>query len=107
MKFMKNYTFEAVYESLTGQALKSCQIPGIENAFAQGAYCAELYEEVYNVNIRLCKRLGNNEEDKDVETIINNMMLIQRELCFQMYCLCANLKTQTKKPIHVKVRIKK
>lgn len=34
---------------------------------------------------RICARLGQENEDTDVEIIINSLLSIQKELCFKMY----------------------
>ena len=56
----------------------------VENEYAEGKPCSKLYEEVYNANRRLCKRLGV-EEDHDVEIIISNLMKIGEYECMKMY----------------------
>ena len=73
---------EYIYESMIGELVEPC--PEIENAFAPGQRCAALYEEIFQANMRLCQRLGV-EEDPDVECIINNFFTINRELCIRMY----------------------
>ena len=45
-------------------------IPWVEDEFADGKECEHLYGEIFEENMRLCQRLGS-EEDSDVETIIN------------------------------------
>ena len=56
----------------------------IENEFAEGKECSELYKEVYEANRSLCERLGV-EENKDVEKIINSMFDIAEILAKKMY----------------------
>ena len=73
---------EHIYETLLGERLDP--VPGIENAFADGTRCAELYEEIYHANMRLCERLGA-EENPDVELLINHFFEITRELSIQMF----------------------
>ncbi len=48
----------------------------VPNIFADGMPCAELYEEVYNANRRICERLGDVDEDEDVELIVSNLLRI-------------------------------
>ena len=67
--------------------LKQVQFPEskiVEDEFAEGKPCAELYRRVYEANRRLCQRLGV-DEDKDVETIINCMNDISCILAMKMY----------------------
>ena len=73
---------EYIYETLLGERLDPC--PGVENAFAPGSRCADLYEEIYEANLRLCERL-DTEEDPDVEKIIDNFFEIARELSLRMF----------------------
>ena len=76
---------ENVFETLTGSLCEEYGIPGVENAFATGSRCDRLYSQIYDANGRLCKRLGQIDEDPDVELIINNFMEINRILCLKMY----------------------
>lgn len=56
----------------------------VEDEFAEGKPCAELYRSVFESNRRLCERLGV-DEDEDVETIINCMNDIAHILAMKMY----------------------
>lgn len=56
----------------------------VEDEFAEGKPCAELYRSVFEANRRLCERLGV-DEDEDVETIINCMNDIAHILAMKMY----------------------
>lgn len=76
---------EAIYQTLTGSTVEACQVPGVENAFADGSACAALYEQIYYANQRLCERLGQIDSDPDVELIINNFLEINKQLCLKMY----------------------
>lgn len=79
---------ELLYEMMNG-FLISEMIPKeegalVEDEFAEGKECCRLYEEVYGAKLRLCERLGANE-DKDVEIIISSMEEIARLLSLKMY----------------------
>lgn len=76
---------ENVYLTLTGELLDDYVIPGVENAFARGSRCDILYEQIYDANQRLCARLGQVDDDPDVELIINNFLEMNRILCLEMY----------------------
>lgn len=56
----------------------------VENEYEQNKFCNRAYEEIYNANQRLCRRL-NAEEDTDVKCIISNLLDIQSNLCMKMY----------------------
>lgn len=79
---------EKVYQIMNGELTetKTLQIGGllVENEFADGKECNELYAEVYNANRKLCSRL-KTEEDRDVELVIDNMFKIARNLAMKMY----------------------
>ena len=76
---------ENVYETLIGSFGEEYGIPGVKNAYADGSLCNELYQQIYWANCRLCDRLGQDENDPDVELIINNFLQINRILCLEMY----------------------
>lgn len=82
---MNKITAESVYETLTDALTEPYQVPGVENAFAEGTLCSSLYREVYQANLRLCERLGQPEADPDVELIVNNLLTITREIGLKMY----------------------
>lgn len=74
---------ESVYDTLQGSLLTP--VPGVEDLFAAGKPCARWYREMLAAYGRLCDRLGVPDEDPDIETIINSLLSIQRELCGKMY----------------------
>lgn len=82
---MKQNVMVQVYDSLTRRVAEKYRIPGVEDAFAPGAYCWERYGDMLNAYARLCDRLGVEDEDEDVEVIINALMDIQDDLCYKMY----------------------
>lgn len=75
---------ELVYQSLQGTLINP--LPQVENLFEEGKPCEQWYSEVYDAHIRLCKRLGNDDDtDEDVELIINSMFSIQSKIAHRMY----------------------
>lgn len=82
---MENAFITDVYNTLRGHLLPDNQIPGVENVFASGQKCDLLYSKVYDAQRRLEQRLGVQEYDSDVETIIESLTQIQKELCYCMY----------------------
>ena len=76
---------ENVYETLIGAYEEAYGIPGVDNALAEGSECDRLYRQVYDANRRLCERLGQAEEDPDVELIISNLLAMTKLLCLEMY----------------------
>lgn len=75
---------DTVYELLTGQCSPKPNDPVVENMFAEGRTCEELYNNVYEANLRLCQRLGV-QEDADVELIINSLLRISKLLGIKMF----------------------
>ena len=73
-----------VYDLLTGEEIPVAGLPVVENMFADGRRCEELYTAVYEANMRLCERLGI-QEDPDVELIINSLLHISRFVGLKMF----------------------
>lgn len=76
---------ENIYMTMSGQLVEEHCFPGVENAFARGEFCMIRYSQMLDAYQRLCKRLGTEDEDADVEVIIHSLMNIEKELCFRMY----------------------
>lgn len=77
--------FTDVYETMLGLREHHAQVSGIEDAFAEGTPCANAYEQMRGAYERICQRLGVINEDPDLDAIVENMEVIQKELCFRMY----------------------
>ena len=79
---------QLIYNLMTGlYDRRKVQFPEcgmVEDEFAEGKPCEELYRRVYEANVRLCRRLGVRE-DKDVEIIINCMNDISYILAMKMF----------------------
>ena len=77
---------EKVYDLMTGSLvldnLEESDL--IEDEFATGMPCEQLYQEVYEAKCRLCSRL-DVDEDSDVELIIDNLLNIGRRLSMKMF----------------------
>ena len=82
---MQAELWEQVYESMTCHVIEEYRMPGVEDAFADDAFCMQQYRKMRDAYDRLCVRLGVEDEDDDVECIIGCYMEIQRELCKQMF----------------------
>lgn len=82
---MGNQFIQDVYDTLNGDMMPGCGVPGVENLFALDAKCELLYREVYDAERRLEERLGVPEYDADVELIISKLLDIQIEMCRHMY----------------------
>lgn len=79
---------QLIYDLMNGSRdLKKYPVPEseyVKNEFEHNKFCNQAYEEVYNANQRICRRL-NVEEDTDVECIISNLLDIESYLCMKMY----------------------
>ncbi|XBX08308.1 hypothetical protein QMP26_09615 [Enterocloster clostridioformis] len=53
----------------------------IENEFAKGKTCQTILQKIYEARVRLGDRLGTNEEDSDLLTIVDGHDHIMRHLC--------------------------
>lgn len=76
---------QEVYDSLCGQLVPEYRLAWVENAFDQGSICDLAYGQVYDAYGRLRRRLGVRNEDPDVESILDAMLEIQREMCRRMF----------------------
>ncbi|MDD6023653.1 MAG: hypothetical protein PUC06_05365 [Oscillospiraceae bacterium] len=56
----------------------------IRDEFSDRSIGSTLYEDVYNANLRICERLGV-EEDADIDILIDSMLQIAKHLSMQMF----------------------
>ena len=75
---------DTVYNMLIGEHTPMIGDPIVENMFAEGRTCEQLYNDVYEANLRICQRL-NTQEDADVELIINSLLRISKILSTKMF----------------------
>lgn len=80
---MKQEWIGAVYDTLCGNRIDP--IFGVENAFKEGEVCERCYSNVMEAYQRICTRLGQGEEDEDVEIIIDSLLKIAKVLSYKMY----------------------
>lgn len=81
---MEDKIAEMVYNRLLGHTLLESRAYEVENLFEEGSRCDGLYQEIYEANLRLCQRLGV-EEDRDVQTIIDSFWEITKLVGEKMY----------------------
>ena len=79
---------ELIYEKMNGflenEIFLLPKKLAIEDEFAEGKECSQLYESAYLAKQNLCRRLGK-DEDNDIETLISSMENIARLLSMKMY----------------------
>lgn len=77
-----------IYDLMTGsinlKELPPSQNLCITNEFENGSICDTAYANAYEAKNRICQKLGV-EEDKDLESIIDNLLTISRHLSLKMY----------------------
>ena len=81
---MKEKFVDIVYDLVSGMRIPQPGDPQVENLFAEGRECEKLYEEVYAAKLRLCERLGV-EEDKDAEVMVDSLLKICEIMGKRMY----------------------
>lgn len=82
----KNLIYDLANGSLDLEHFPVEECKYVENEYGEGKLCSKLYSEVLEAYERICMRLGkSNQEDRDVEIIINNLLEIGRCLSMKMY----------------------
>ena len=76
---------EQVYDCLLGQIVSEKALDWVENIYTDGSEYDRNYAAVLAAYRRLCRRLGVNEEDDDVETIINAMLRNEEIIALKMF----------------------
>ena len=87
--FMKEEISEIVYQLMNGYLMPDT-VPkalwdSIPDAFRDGTVCAEWMNDIYNARMHLGGRLGTDEEDPDILTIVNTYEKIARYIGESMY----------------------
>ena len=76
--------YDVVLGISDGEDCPAPQVGCVENAFADGARCDQLYQRMHDTAERLCKRL-DVEEDRDVETMIGSWMDMMHIVAIKMF----------------------
>ena len=74
-----------VYESLTGELLPEYALDWVEDIFVPGHPCYEEYRLMREAYQRICTRLGNAEEDQDLEIMVNALLNHCRIIATEMF----------------------
>ena len=82
---MEHSFIDKVHDSLSGCLQEQYRVPGVECIWEKDSLCLQLYGQVLDTYQRLCNRLGEKDDDADVEIIINNLMEIEKEMSRLMY----------------------
>ena len=77
--------FENIYDTMSGLLLESYAVPEIENLFLEGGYCDREYDRMRSAYERLCRRLGEQDEDEGLNIMVDALENIQKVMCKAMY----------------------
>lgn len=83
-EILKNLVYDGMSGLLDDNCYQTTELKLVQDEFVDGLFCEQAYEEVFLANQRLCQRLGV-QADKDVESIIDNLLAISRHLALKMY----------------------
>ena len=81
------YLKEMIYDWMNGiYGENNTMIKGlyVENEFADGGFCDKVYNDIYNANIRLNDKLGN-DNDHDIECIISGYRTLMKYFSMKMF----------------------
>lgn len=77
-----------IYDLMTGNielSSYSCkESEKVKNEFTIESKCAVAYQEIFDANLRICSKLGV-QEDEDVECIVSNFFDILQYLSLKMF----------------------
>lgn len=76
---------ENVYLSLLGNLLPEYALNWVENIFVPGHPCHDEYSDMLKAYRRACARLGNTDEDPDLEIMVNSLLSHCQVLAFKMF----------------------
>lgn len=80
----KELIYEKMNGFLEGELFSDSTKMVVEDEFAEGKECSQLYERAYLAKQNLCRRLGK-DEDNDIEMLMSSMEQIARQLSMKMY----------------------
>ena len=82
----KNLIYDLVNGSFDLEHFPVAESKYVENEYEEGKLCSRLYSEMCDAYERICVRLWKpDQEDRDVEIIINNLLDIGIYLSMKMY----------------------
>lgn len=84
---MKTSVLEDIYYTLIGEMVPECRFPGVEDAFTEGSICDMSWQDMDAARNRILERLGTPEGDGDMDTVVDSLTIIPKELCQRMFRL--------------------
>lgn len=85
-KEFKNLIYDLANGSLDLEHFPVAESKYVENEYEEGKLCSRLYSEMCDAYERIRVRLGKpDQEDRDVEIIINNLLDMGKYLSMKMY----------------------
>lgn len=82
---MERNIADRIYDTLRGVGARDEWVAGVENLFLQGSECEKDYFEMLDAYMRLCDRLGVQDEDSDVEIMIRCFMNMEKRISHAMF----------------------
>ena len=81
---MKTKLAQQIYDRVMGYEEQPLPDFFVENLFADGTVCDELYGQIYDSKLRIYERLGV-DEDPDMELILDSLDRITRLVAQEMF----------------------
>ena len=82
----KNLIYDLANGSLDLEHFPVAESKYVENEYEEGKLCSNLYSEMRDAYGRICAHLGKpDQEDRDIEIIIDNLLDIGKHLSMKMY----------------------
>ena len=76
---------EQVYSSINGTLIRECRLPWVKTIFVPGHPPHENYGYMQDAYAHLCERMGDVEEDPDVEVIIDSLLRYAKIIGLEMF----------------------
>lgn len=76
---------ETVYDSLHGFLIPACSLPWVEMVFHPGHPSHDNYEQMLHLKERIAARLGDCEEDRELEAMIDCALAYSKAIALEMF----------------------
>ena len=76
---------QTVYDSLHGFLIPACNLPWVEMVFRPGHPSHNYYAQMLTIKRRIAARLGNSEEDRELEALIDCSLAYSKAIALEMF----------------------